>query len=322
MFPVKRCDDLVPNSCISEKTWHACVMKMRVGVVGVTGFVGQYVAAALIARGDEVVGFSRSGRGKVNGVTEWRKSGEWDLSGLDGIINLAGERVDQRWTSANRVKFEQSRIGVARSIVEALARIPLESRPRRWVNASAVGFYGNRGDAIVDESSAPGEGYLARLCIDWESATAGAETLGVRCVMVRIGMVLGRGGMAWDRLRRVFSLGGGARLGNGKQWMPWIHVDDLVAGIVFSLDHENLRGPVNGVAPAPERNVDFTKKLAHALRRPAPWVAPGFLLRMIFGEFGDFLLGGQRVKPRAWEEAGFSFRYPKLEQAFGELVGK
>lgn len=294
-------------------------MKKRVGVIGVTGFVGQYVAAALFARGDEVVGFSRSGGGETSGVSAWRKSGEWDFSGLDAIINLAGERVDQRWTSANRAKFEQSRIGVARSITEALALMSAEIRPHIWINASAVGFYGNRGDEIVDESAAPGDGYLARLCVQWEQATAGAEALGVRCVMVRIGMVLGRGGMAWDRLRLVFSLGGGARLGNGQQWMPWIHIDDLVSGILFSLDRQTVIGVVNGVAPHPERNVDFTKKLGKALRRPAPWVAPGFLLRMIFGEFGDFLLGGQRVKPRAWQDAGFVFRYPTIEGAFAEL---
>lgn len=294
-------------------------MKMRVGVVGVTGFVGRYVATALLKLGHEVVGFSRSGAGDVLGASEWRKSGDWDFSGLDGIINLAGERVDQRWTAANRAKFEQSRIGVTRSMVEALEKMPVSARPSVWINASAVGFYGDRGDEIVDESSAPGSGYLARLCIDWERATAGAEKLGVRCVMVRIGMVLGRGGMAWDRLRRVFLLGCGARLGDGAQWMPWIHIDDLVAGILFSLNHPELRGPVNGVAPTPERNRDFTQKLGKALRRPAPWVAPGFLLRMIFGEFGDFLLGGQRVNPRSWAEAGFEFRYPTIESAFEEL---
>lgn len=297
-------------------------MSKRVGVIGVTGFVGKYVAAALAARGDVVVGFSRSGGGDVPRVSEWRKSGIWDFFGLDAIINLAGERVDQRWTDANKKKFEQSRIGVAGEIVAALEKMPDLSRPKVWVNASAVGFYGNRGDDVVDESAAPGEGYLTTLCINWEKATQPAAALGVRCVMVRIGMVLGRGGMAWDRLRMVFSLGGGARLGNGQQWMPWIHVDDLVAGILFSLDHETLIGPVNGVAPQPERNADFTKKLGKALRRPAPWVAPGFVLRLIFGEFGDFLLGSQRVKPRAWEEAGFSFRYPTLEQALGELIGR
>ncbi len=297
-------------------------MKQRVGIVGVTGFVGRYVAAALAARGDEVVGFSRSGYGDVSCVKEWRKSGEWDFSGLDGIINLAGERVDQRWSSAHKEKFEQSRIGVTRAIVDALSQMPDTERPKVWVNASAVGYYGNRNDEWVDESSLPGQGYLARLCIDWERATSGAERLGVRCVMVRIGMVLGRGGMAWDRLRLVFSLGAGARLGDGSQWMPWIHIDDLVAGILFSFDHSSLTGPVNGVAPAPERNRDFTRKLAKALRRPAPWVAPGFVLRMIFGEFGDFLLGGQRVQPRVWEQAGFVFQYGTAESAFAALCAE
>jgi uncharacterized protein len=312
----------VYDGCIFSNPWQGWGMKQRVGVIGVTGFVGRYVAAALAARGDEVVGFSRSGGGDVKGVTAWRTSGNWDFSELDALINLAGERVDQRWTAANKKKFEQSRIGVAQEIVAALERMPDVSRPKVWVNASAVGFYGDRGDEVVDESSTAGEGYLTRLCIDWEKATVPAESLGLRCVMVRIGMVLGRGGMAWDRLRLVFSLGGGARLGHGRQWMPWIHIDDLVAGILYSLDQPGLRGPVNGVAPAPERNRDFTRKLGNALRRPAWFVAPGFVLRMIFGEFGDFLLGSQRVKPRAWEEAGFSFRYPTLEQAFGELIDR
>lgn len=297
-------------------------MKQRVGVIGVTGFVGRHLAAALVARGDEVVGFSRAGAGDVAGVVEWRKSGPWDLNGLDGIINLAGERVDQRWTAANRVKFEKSRVGLTKGLVVALGEMDFSVRPKVWINASAVGYYGDRGDEVVEEASAPGEGYLARLCVDWEAATAGVAALGVRCVMVRIGMVLGRGGMAWDRLRRVFLSGAGARLGSGKQWMPWIHIDDLVAGLLFSLDNQTILGPANGNAPAPETNRDFTKKLARVLRRPAPWVAPAFVLRAIFGEFGDFLLGGQRVRPRVWQDAGFVFRYPTLEQALEELCQK
>lgn len=294
-------------------------MTKRIGVIGVTGFVGRYLAAALQARGDVVVGFSRSGAGDVAGVSEWRRSGPWDLSGLDGLINLAGERVDQRWTAANREKFQQSRVGLTRQIVETLQGMTFSERPPVWVNASAVGFYGDRQDEIVDERSPAGTGYLAQLCVDWEAATDGVAALGVRCVMVRIGVVLGRGGMAWDRLRRVFSLGGGARLGSGQQWMPWIHIDDLVAGLIFSLDNQTIIGPANGVAPAPETNRDFTKKLASALHRPAPWVAPGFVLRLILGEFGEVLLGGQRAIPRVWQEAGFQFAYPTLEQAFAEL---
>jgi uncharacterized protein len=297
-------------------------MKQRVGVIGVTGFVGRHVAAALAARGDEVVGFSRSAGGDVAGVVEWRKSGPWDLNGLDAIVNLAGERVDQRWTAANRVKFEQSRIGITRDLVAALREMEFSARPKVWINASAVGYYGDRGDEVVDETSTAGEGYLARLCIDWEAATDGVAALGVRCVMVRIGMVLGRGGMAWDRLRRVFLLGAGARLGSGKQWMPWIHIDDLVAGMLFSMDNQTILGPVNGTAPTPETNRSFTQKLSKAVRRLAPWVAPAFVLRAIFGEFGDFLLGGQRVSPRVWQDAGYVFRYPTVEKALEELCRK
>lgn len=297
-------------------------MKKRLGIIGVTGFVGRYLARALNRNGYEVVGFSRSGSGAIPEVKEWRRSGVWDFSDLAGIINLAGERVDQRWTAKNREKFESSRIGVSREIAAALREMPDHERPPIWVNASAVGYYGDRGEEVCDESSDPGQGYLAKLCIDWENATEGIDAAGVRCVMVRIGMVLGRGGMAWDRLRRAFSLGGGARLGNGKQWMPWIHIDDLVAGILHSINHQGIRGIVNGVAPQPVTNRDFTHRLSRALHRPAPWVAPRFLLRWIFGEFGDFLVSSQRVAPKRWLDSGFEFRYPDIDSAFAELLQK
>ena len=292
-----------------------------IGVIGVTGFVGRYLARSLAQKGYRVVGFSRAGKGTCVGVTEWRSSHMLDFSGLHGVVNLAGERIDQRWTEANRVKFVESRVGITQRIVKQLSAMELGQRPKVWINASAVGFYANRGDELLPESSTAGAGYLADLCVDWEKSTTGADQLGVRCVMVRIGMVLGRGGMAWDRLKRVFSLGGGARLGSGRQWMPWIHVEDLVAGIIFSVETQTLSGSINGVAPHPERNVDFTKKLASALRRPAIFVAPGFMLRLVFGEFGDFLLGGQRCVPQRWVDAGMVFLYPRLEDALGELIG-
>jgi uncharacterized protein (TIGR01777 family) len=292
-----------------------------IGVIGVTGFVGRYLARSLAQKGYRVVGFSRAGKGTCVGVTEWRSSHVLDFSGLHGVVNLAGERIDQRWTEANRVKFAESRVGITQRIVKQLSAMELGQRPKVWINASAVGFYANRGDELLPESSTAGAGYLADLCVDWEKSTTAADQLGVRCVMVRIGMVLGRGGMAWDRLKRVFSLGGGARLGSGRQWMPWIHVEDLVAGIIFSVETQTLSGSINGVAPHPERNVDFTKKLASALRRPAIFVAPGFMLRLVFGEFGDFLLGGQRCVPQRWVDAGMVFLYPRLEDALGELIG-
>lgn len=294
-------------------------MQKRIGVVGVTGFVGGYVAKALQARGYDVVGFSRAGKGTLAGVSEWRKTGEWDLRGLHGIINLAGERIDQRWTEENRRKFHESRVGVSRGIAAALQAMPIDEMPQVWVNASAVGYYGDGGDALLDENSAPGTGYLAQLCVDWEEATA---AVAARVVLVRIGMVLGRGGMAWDRLRRVFQWGAGARLGDGTQWMSWIHVEDLAAGIVYSIENETVVGAANGVAPTPERNRDFTQKLASAVHRPALFVAPGFMLRLILGEFGNFLLGGQRLQPKTWLEAGFKFRFDTLESALAELLDR
>lgn len=292
-------------------------MQKKIGIVGVTGFVGKYLAKALAARGYVVVGFSRAGSGTVVGVTEWRSSGPWNLQGLYGLINLAGERVDQRWTESNRRKFFASRVTLSQELAATIQSMSAETSPSVWINASAVGYYGNRGDEELDETSRAGSGYLAGLCVDWERATAGTQA---RVVLVRIGMVLGRGGMAWDRLRRVFQFGGGARLGNGQQWMPWIHIDDLVGGMIHSLENEAISGVVNGVSPAPERNISFTKKLAHAVKRPALFVAPGFVLRTIFGEFGDFLLGGQRLQPKVWLESGYRFQHPTLESALSELL--
>ena len=292
-------------------------MQKAVGVIGVTGFVGKYLAATLAKKGYQVVGFSRQGKANVRGVSEWRKTEEMSLHGLHAIINLAGERVDQRWTTENKQKFESSRIGMTKKIAQQLEAMPSETRPQVWINASAVGFYGDGKELLLDETSPSGEGYLAKLCIDWEKAVTSVS--GVRPVIVRIGMVLGRGGMAWDRMKKIFALGLGGKLGSGQQWMPWIHVQDLADGIVFSLENEHVVGVVNGVSPSPERNLALTKKLASTLHRPAIFGAPGWALRLAFGDFGDFLLGGQRVYPRAWEKAGFVFTYPTLELALVEL---
>ena len=161
-----------------------------IGVIGVTGFVGRYLARSLAQKGYRVVGFSRAGKGTCVGVTEWRSSHMLDFSGLHGVVNLAGERIDQRWTEANRVKFAESRVGITQRIVKQLSAMELGQRPKVWINASAVGFYANRGDELLPESSTAGAGYLADLCVDWEKSTTGADQLGVRCVMVRIGMVL------------------------------------------------------------------------------------------------------------------------------------
>ncbi len=291
-----------------------------VAVIGASGFVGRYVCEALRARGDGVVGFSRSGTGDTTRVMEWRKNpaaGErWDFSGIDAIINLAGERVTKRWTEKNRQDFYRSRVELSETVATTLRG--MEKKPSVWINASGVGYYGDTADAAYGEEAPMGKDYLAELCGQWEHAASGVD--GVRIAHGRIGIVLGRGGMAWDQIKLLFSLGLGARLGHGRQWMAWIHIDDLVGGILHALDHEDVHGAFNLASPNPERNVDFTRKLGKALKRPAFWLAPAFVLRIALGGFSEAVLGGQRVSPKVLLKSGYRFRYATLEDAFTELI--
>ncbi|HSP41281.1 MAG TPA: TIGR01777 family oxidoreductase, partial [Luteolibacter sp.] len=267
-----------------------------------------------------ITGVSRSGRGDVPGVDRWQKPDSLDLSGHHAVINLAGERIDRRWTAENRRRIHDSRIGVTRRIVETIRALPENERPRVLVNTSAVGYYGDRGDEILTESAAPGSGYLAELCAEWEQAAMEAEALGLRVVRPRIGVVLGRGGPAFAKLATVFKTGLGGKLGSGRQWMPWIHLDDLRAALVHAVVSESLNGPANCTAPVPERNADFTRKFAKALHRPAILPVPGFALKLALGGFGGALLEGQRAIPAALEADGFRFRHPTLEAALEELL--
>jgi uncharacterized protein (TIGR01777 family) len=292
----------------------------RVAIFGVTGFIGHALPELLAAHGFAVTGVSRSGSGDVPGVDRWQKPDSPGLAGHHAVINLAGERIDRRWTDENRRRIHDSRIGVTRRIVEAIRALPPEQRPRVLVNTSAVGYYGGRDDEVLTENSAPGTGYLAELCVEWEQAAIEAEALGVRVVRPRIGVVLGRGGAAFAKLATVFKTGLGGRLGSGRQWMPWIHLDDLRAALVHAVVSESLQGPVNCTAPTPERNADFTRKFAKALHRPAILPVPGFALKLALGGFGGALLEGQRALPAALEADGFRFRYRKLEQALEELL--
>lgn len=286
-----------------------------VGVVGASGFIGGEVAARAAERGWRVVGFSRRKRAPKGAIAEWRKwSTSPDLSGLDAVVNLAGEPIDQRWSDAVREKLRTSRVGVTRTLVRSISA----DGPKVLVNGSAVGIYGDRGDEWLAEDAGAGEGFLAELCRDWEKAAFSAPE-GVRVAAVRTGIVLGRGGAAWAKMRRVFGLGLGGRFGDGRQWMPWIHVADLAGGIVHLLDAE-ISGPVNGAAPEPERNADFTTKLAAALNRPAVCHAPAWALKLGLGDFAGALLASQRVEPRALVEGGYRFKYPSLERALEDLV--
>ncbi len=292
----------------------------RAAIIGVTGFLGHGLPARLAETGVKTTGISRSDSGTVSGVDRWQTPANLDLSGHHAVINLAGEPIDQRWSEKTRRSFHESRVGLTRQVVEAIRKLPADARPQVLVNASAIGIYGDRGDEILTESSALGSGYLADLCSDWEEAALEAEALGVRVVRMRIGIVLGRDGSAFKKLLLVFKSGIGGRLGTGQQWMPWIHLDDLHAAILHSLFSETLTGPVNGTAPTPERNCDFTKKLAAALHRPAIFPVPGFALKLALGGFGGALLAGQRALPSALQADGLRFKFPTLEAALADLI--
>lgn len=292
----------------------------RTAIVGVTGFIGHGLPALLAEKGIAITGVSRAGKGDVAGVDRWQKPDELDLSGHHAVINLAGEPIDQRWTEKNRRRFHESRVGTTHRIIEKIAKLPESDRPKVLVNGSAVGIYGDRGDELLPDTARRGSGYLADLCSDWEDAAQDAESLGVRVVRLRTGIVLGKNGAAFKKLHFIFKLGIGGKLGTGRQWMPWIHVEDLRAAIVHAVVSENLQGPVNGAAPTPERNADFTRKLAAALHRPAFLPSPAWMLKLAVGEFSSALLGSQRAVPNALQASGFEFRYPTLETALAELL--
>jgi uncharacterized protein len=297
-------------------------MEGSLGIVGASGFIGRELARQATATGWKVCGFSRQARGPEPGIPAWR---EWsdhpDFRGLTALVNLAGEPINKRWTAANKQRFHDSRIGVAETLRRGVEKLAADERPQVLVNSSAVGIYGDRGDEILEDDAAVGGGYLAQLCRDWEAAADGVAELGLRVMKWRTGVVLGRDGAAFKQMALPFRLGLGGRLGSGKQWMPWIHVEDLVGSMLHGIGHASLIGPINGSAPEPERNADFTRKLAKALNRPAFMTVPPFALKLALGDFGLAVLASHRAVPRALLESGFRFRYPTLEMALAELVG-
>ena len=240
------------------------------------------------------------------------------VEGIDAVVHLAGEPVAEgRWSAAKKRAIEQSRISGTRALVESLRQHG--ARPAVMVSASAVGFYGDRGDEELDERSAPGRGFLPDVCVGWEREAKSAEGLGTRVVALRIGVVLAREGGALPRMLPPFRVGLGASLGSGRQWMPWIHVDDVV-GLVLHALRTDTRGPMNAVAPSPVRNEELTRVLAHVLQRPALLRAPAFVLRAALGEVAGVVLGSQRVVPRVAEASGYRFQHPDLEEALRHLL--
>jgi uncharacterized protein (TIGR01777 family) len=243
---------------------------------------------------------------------------EGSLRDAEVVIHLAGEPVAQRWTAAAKRRIRESRVEGTRRLVETLGR--LSHGPRALVCSSAIGYYGSRGDEVLTEASSPGSGFLAEVCTAWEGEATAAEKLGTRVVRLRTGVVLSRHGGALARMLLPFRMGAGGRLGNGRQWMSWIHLDDLCEMLRFAAE-QPVRGAMNAVAPHPVTNADFTRALAAALARPAIFPVPPVALRLLFGEMAEMLLSSQRVLPSSAEQAGFRFRYPQLAEALDAVVG-
>jgi uncharacterized protein (TIGR01777 family) len=306
---------------------------MRVFVTGGTGLVGRRLIPALRGRGDEPVILSRRPAharelfGAEAAVVEGdpMQAGTWmdAAAGCDAVVNLAGENVfGRRWDAAFKEMLVDSRVRGTRHVAEALARKPLrpDGRPRVLVNASAIGWYGPHGDEELDENSPPGDDFLAHLCVQWEKEAVAVERAGVRCALVRVGVVLDREGGALAKLLTPFKLFAGGPVGGGRQWMSWIHHEDLTGLILLALDHDDARGPLNGTAPHPVTNRDFSKALGHALHRPSFFPTPGIFLRLGLGEVAHVVLTGQRVLPRRPLALGYAFRYPSVDAALKQIL--
>jgi uncharacterized protein (TIGR01777 family) len=300
---------------------------MKVGVTGATGFIGSRLVAALRRRGDEVKVFSRSvasAHARL-GVTD---AIEWDpvsgpapsemLSGLDAVVSLAGARVDQRWTSAAKREIFDSRVLGTRNLVAGLEGA--EPRPGVLVSASAAGYYGDRGSEVLEEDADPGSDFLAEVCVAWEDAADGASVVGLRVVKIRTGIALDRGGGALGRMLLPFRLGVGGPLASGRQYMPFIALDDLVGIYIAALSGPHWSGAVNACAPQPATNRDFARALGRALHRPAVIPVPSPALRALFGEMATAVTSSQRMVPAQAVAWGYEFRHPDLAGALGAAL--
>jgi uncharacterized protein (TIGR01777 family) len=297
---------------------------MRVAITGASGLVGRELIAYLEQHGDFV---TRVVRGKpASDEIHWDPAkGEIDaaaLEGFDGIIHLAGENIaDGRWTAAKKARILDSRVQGTTLVSHTLAK--LQQKPKVFISASAIGYYGDRNDYVCDETTANGSGFLPDVCVAWEGATEPAVRAGIRVVNLRIGIVLTPKGGALQKMLLPFKMGGGGVVGSGKQYWSWIAIDDLIRVIEHCLRTDSLHGPVNAVAPHPATNYEFTKKLGRVLHRPTVVPMPGFLARIALGQMADaLLLASTRVAPNRLLESKFHFMYPELEPALKHVLGR
>ncbi|MGH2939657.1 MAG: TIGR01777 family oxidoreductase [Solirubrobacterales bacterium] len=302
---------------------------MKLLVTGASGRIGKALCGELLKRGDEVVGLTRNPdkAGAAQPQVTWHaweptleRPTEAAFEGVDGVVNLVGEKINQRWSDDAKRKIMDTRKVATHNLVGTIEG--LATKPRVLVSQSAVGYYGNRGDEELDESSAPGEDFGSSVCIEWEKAAHEVEAAGVRLAIVRTGQVMETGGGILGELLLPFKLGLGGPLAGGRQWLPWIHLSDELGVLTWALDTESVSGVVNGTAPNPVTNKDWSKALGRALGRPAVLPIPGVAVEVKFGrEFGKVAQGGQRVLPKRTEELGYAFKYPEIDGALRNLVG-
>jgi uncharacterized protein (TIGR01777 family) len=301
------------------------VVAMKIVITGASGFIGTHLTGFLLNRDHQVTGLARSPKGTGFSHPQYRfiaadttRPGPWQeaLADTDAVVNLAGRSIFGRWSAAVKTEIRESRILTTRHVVQVL---PSE-KPAVLVSASGVGYYGNRGDDVLTEDSSFGDDFLASLSVVWEREALAAAAKGVRVVLARLGVVLGKGGGAMAQMIPVFKSFMGGPLGSGRQWFPWIHLEDLSAAMLFLLERPEISGPVNLCAPDPVTNRDLAGALGRALNRPSFMPAPAFMVRMAIGEFADVLLGSQRAVPQKLLQHGFGFRHPDIQSAVNAVV--
>lgn len=296
----------------------------RILVSGSSGLIGSALIPSLKRAGARIARLARHGTAQGSSDEDripWNPAEALSpdaVSGFDAVIHLAGESIVGRWTAAKKARIRESRIPATANLARALAQ--LKSKPQIFLSASAIGYYGNRGDELLTEESSPGSGFTAGLAREWESAAAAAADGGIRTVMMRMGIVLATAGGALPKMLPAFRLGVGGKLGDGRQWMSWIDLQDVVGAIQHILRSDLLHGPVNFVAPRPVTNAEFSKTLGAVLSRPAIFPVPAFAARLAFGEMADELLfASQRIEPTKLISSGYPFRFPTLKQSLESL---
>jgi uncharacterized protein (TIGR01777 family) len=297
---------------------------MKIAITGASGFIGHRLISRLVTDGHHLhlIGRRQPRRSSDIAFSTWDANANAvppeALTEAAVVIHLAGEPVAQRWNDKVKARILETRVRGTQALVDSLSK--LRNRPHTLLCASAIGFYGSRHDEVLDERSPAGEGFLPEVCIAWEKEARFAEDLGMRVVTLRIGIVLGREGGALKKMIPPFKLGVGGPIGSGKQWMSWVHVDDLVEMIRFCISRPDVSGAVNGTAPNPVRNWEFAEELGNALHRPSLIATPAFAVKLMLGEGASIVLTGQRVLPKVLQTKGFQFQYPELPEALRHAI--